>query len=229
MQSKPVIGSVALGPFFYKLPRELRDQIFSDLLVSGCPQFMCTSRAMEQEGKSMIAQKGVFRMNVGSHDGINYKPSQDMVDNLQNVDITIRTSIPLVSDLVEHPEIQLLDLLARHAPHRKTCNVYIEIHASGSTMVTNTVIHRVILRLRRLIEFEKVILRIGIKWTSATAFIKPSEGCLDTFDFQRWYSSLQQTARFLQLYLGKPDIRSDEDGWSMVFNPHKLFKKGDTP
>lgn len=183
---------------------------------------------MEQEGRSTIAKIGVFRMNIGSHDGINCRPSQSTVDKIQNVHITIKTNVLLNSVQVDHPEFQLLDLFAGHIPHRKTCNVYIEFLASGSTLVSSTISHMVILRLRRLIGFEKVILRTRIQSTSTSAFIKPSDGCLDTsFEFKSLYSGLQQTGKFLQRYLGKTDITAEEDGWVMVFKPGKVFEKGD--
>ena len=60
VQSKPVNVSAKLGPYFYKLPRELRDQIFSYLLVSGYLSLMRTSRAMEQEGKHGLLKREYF-------------------------------------------------------------------------------------------------------------------------------------------------------------------------
>lgn len=223
VQSKPVNVCAGLGPYFYKLPRELRDQIFSYLLVSGYPGLMRTSRAMEQEGKTWIAKTGIFRVNVGSCNGINYNPSPETVDRIQNVNIAIKNTITPYSSLDQHPELKILDLFAGSTPHRKTCNVSIEFYATGPTLVSD----KVLVRLQCLTGFEKVILRIGIKWTSVTNLIKPSDSCLDTsHELKSWYSDFEMTGKCLQQYLGKTGIKSDKDGWCMVFYPRKAAEEG---
>lgn len=216
VQSKPVNVSAGFGPYFYKLPRELRDEIFSDLLVSGHPNFMCTSRAMEQEGKSMIAKKGIFRINVGSrmtNYSNNHSPSQEIVYKIQNVNISIKSHYLPESDQAESTELQLLDLFADPAPHRKTCNVFIELYAVGYIVVR----YMVLRRLQRLRGFEELILRTRIMWT----------GCLDNpHALKSWNSSIEQTGKCLEDYLGKPDLTSDKYGWCMVFHPRKAVEEG---
>lgn len=226
MQGKPVDISAGLGPYFCKLPRELRDQIFSHLLVSGFPNFMRISRVMEQEGKSMIWKKGTFRRNVGSRNGIYYSPSPETMNKIQNINIAIKniaskTTI-LHSYLSQHPELAILDHFAGSAPHRKMCNISIETYAGGPTLFN----YQLLTRLQRLTGFEEVVLRIGIKWTEGANLIKPSDSCFDTsHELNSWYSDLELAGPYLQYHLGKTDLRSDTDGWSMVFNPRKAVEE----
>ena len=209
VQSKPVDISAGLGPYFYKLSLELRDQIFCHLLVSGYNNFMRTSRAMEQEGKTWIAKKGIYRMNIGYSSGMNYNPSQEIVDRIQNVNIAIKNTILPYSYLDQHPNLKILDLFAGSAPHRKTCNVSIEFYVTGPTVIS----HKVLIRLQCLTGFEEVVWRIGIKWTRGTNLIKPSDRSFDISQaLKGWYLDLEQTGLYLQRYLGKTDLRSDMDG-----------------
>ena len=162
-------------------------------------------------------------MNVGSCNGINYNPSPETVDRIQNVNIAIKNTITPHSSLDQHPELKILDLFVGSAPHRKTCNVSIEFYATGPTLVS----HKVLILLQRLTGFEEVILRIWIKWTSVTNLIEPSDSCLDTsHELKSWYSDFEMTGNRLQHHLGKTDIRSDKDGWCMVFNPCKEVERG---
>ena len=79
-----VNSPAGLGPYLFKLPRELRDQIFTQLLASGYPTFMRTSRAMKKEGEMWIARVGIYRMNLGCFYGINCPaPSQEVLDKIQ--------------------------------------------------------------------------------------------------------------------------------------------------
>ena len=80
-----------LGPYFYKLPAELRFLIFGDCVASGHLQFMRASQALHNDGQALIFEKGVFRTPFGAEkDLLNYNEylSPRISKMIRNVDIT---------------------------------------------------------------------------------------------------------------------------------------------
>ena len=161
-QTQHVISPAGLGPYLYKLPRELRDQIFTQLLASRYPTFMRTSRAMKKEGETWIARESICRMNLGCLYGINcHGPSQEVLDTIQSVNIRIKGAQYLTTSTdAEHPELQVLDDLAGSAFLHKTCNISLELD-EPLLYLGNVILNR----LERLDGFEKVVLRVWTKWT----------------------------------------------------------------
>lgn len=213
-QSKIPAG---FGPYFYKLPRELRDQIFSHLLVFDYLSLMCTSRAMKQEGTPWIVEEGIYRINVGFRKKTNCpKPSQEMLATIQNVDIRISHTIRPTSTLQEFPELQFLNLFAGSAPHRRMCTVFFEPDAIGYA----TIGHKILLRLGRFKGFEKVRLLIGMTSADSYKVADRSDDWLDS-TVQAQYWGLDWARECLEPSLGKADLRSDEDSWIMTFYPCK--------
>ncbi|KAL9071184.1 MAG: hypothetical protein Q9161_004361 [Pseudevernia consocians] len=220
VQPKSINIPAGLGPYLYKLPRELRDQIFSHLLASGYPDFMRTSRAMKQEGKSRIFKEGVYRMNIGFDNGINcQKPSQEIMATIQNVDIRIDNSTP-DSNPDDHTELEFLDLFAGPAPHRKTCHVSFAFHGKGHVVVVG---NELLNRLGRLRGFEKVVLRTWVKWTGgATILALCNNGRDHPFEVRVRYCGFKTAWAHLVPHLGETEMISDKDGWIMVFYPRKV-------
>ncbi|CAF9922243.1 hypothetical protein IMSHALPRED_005634 [Imshaugia aleurites] len=229
VQPKPVNIPAGLGPYFYKLPRELRDQIFSYLLVSGHPNFMRCSKAMEQEGETWVAKEGIYRINLRLFCSINcQRPSWKIAATIQNIDIKIDACmLPIARNAYpnRYSGLKILDLLTDPTHHRKTCNVSIEWYgARDGCMYIVEVGHEVIDRLQRLRGFEKVVLRVWDRWTDSPSILIPSVDRLrapvpgmviDTY----WSFGHMQDR--LAPYLGKADMTSDKEGWGMVFYPRK--------
>lgn len=221
---KPIDIPAGLGPYLYKLPRELRDQIFSHLLASGHPNFMRTSKLMEQQGRAWVAKEGICRINLGYCNGINcQKPSQQIAATIQNVNIRINNSDIATSSLDEYPELSLLDIFAGPTPHRKTCNVSFDFYENRYF----TVGHVVLSRLQHLRGFEKVVLRIWMNWTGGITIENPSENFLAKIPFKvnLRYRAFERARIFLEPHLGQADLRSDKDGWYMVFYPRRAQEK----
>ena len=83
-----------LGPFFYKLPQELKFDIFGGCIASGHPQFMRASLALQNEGNAVISRKGIYRMRLGQIiDNNGQYPSQEVAKAIQNLDVSV--DIPL--------------------------------------------------------------------------------------------------------------------------------------
>lgn len=79
----------SLGPFFYKLPQELKFDIFGDCIASGHPQFMRASLALQSEGNAVIS-KGIYRMRLGqiTDTGGQY-PSSEVAMAIRNLDVFV--------------------------------------------------------------------------------------------------------------------------------------------
>ena len=166
-QPQEVLSPAGLGPYLFKLPPELRDQIFTQLLASGYPTFMRTSRAMKKEREMWIAKEGIYRMNLACFYGINcHGPSQEVLDKIQNVSIRVKGPRYWTNTTTaEHPELKALDSLACSAFLHKMCNVSLEfdeplIHL-GNVILS---------RLKRLDRFQKVVLRVWAKRTGEAQF-----------------------------------------------------------
>lgn len=210
VQPKHVNISAGLGPYFYKLSRELRDEIFIDLLASGHPNFMRTSRAMEQEGKAWVSKAGVYRINVAFPDRAECQmPSRDTVDRIQNVNLKVNGwMVQLLYQNLEH-----FNTITGPRPHRKTCNV--SLKGSPSIQVTSS--------LQRLTAFEKVVFPIFENWTDGARirdnfedyYIKPHDRVV--------YADFERVRHDLEPHLGKADVGSDRDVWNMVFYPRKAI------
>lgn len=210
-----------LGPYFHKLPRELREQIFSYLLISGDLRFMRTSRSMQQEGKSRLATEGIYRINLGFFFQVNcQKPSRQIAVTIQNVNIRLNSCFSPRSTLDRYPEIRLLDVVAGPPPYRKTCNISFEFYESGNVMVG----HEVLSRLQRLRGFEKVVLRIRRNATG-DAITNPFENFHVRLPLRATYKGFDMAREFLEPHLGEADLGSDKDGWNMVFYPRKTQER----
>lgn len=224
-QPKSVDIPAGLGPYFYKLPRELRDQIFAHLLASGYLDFMRTSRAMKQEGETRIAKEGVYRMNSGFDNGIHcQKPSQEVVATIQNVHIRIAYSTR-GSDPDDSTELlEFLDLFAGPAPHRQTCNVSFESHGKKYFVVG----YELLSRLQRLRGFEKVVLRTSVKWPGSISMLavwpdrRDDLFNKDLLKVWRSHFEFQAVRTCLVPHLGETEITSVKDDSIMVFYPRKV-------
>ena len=206
-QTQEVISPAGLGPYLSKLPLELRDQIFIQLLASGYPTFMRTSRAMKKEGEMWITKEGIYRMNLGSFYGLNcHRPSLDVLNKIQNVSIRIiGPQYWTNTTIVEHPELRALDDLSFSASLRKTCNISLEFDEPlvrlGSMILS---------RLTRLDGFEKVVLRVWLKRIGKAQI----DHCLGR------HEDFEALGDRLKPWLGDPNSTLDEAGWIMVFYPH---------
>ena len=215
VQPQEVISSAGLGPYLFKLPPELRDQIFTQLLASGYPTFMRTSKAMKKEGEMWIAKEGIYRINLACFYGINcHGPSQEVLNKIQNVSIRVKGPRYWTNTgIAGHPELKALDDLAGSAFLHKTCIVSLEFDEPLFHLE-----NRILSRLKRLHGFEKVVLRVWSKWTGEAQIINPLGK----------HEALEALGDSLKPFLGNANSRSDEAGWSMVFYPHNTRREAPT-
>ena len=79
-----------LGPVFYKLPQELRLEIFGYCIALGQPQFMRASRILQNEGNAVIIRKGTYRLRLGQViDSNGQYPNQEVAKEIQHLDLSV--------------------------------------------------------------------------------------------------------------------------------------------
>ena len=213
----PSSSSNGLGPFFNTLPRELRDPIFEDCLVSGYPQFLTCSRAMREEGLSQIWEKGVYRMNFGDKVRLNVfplaatateclQPTQQIAERIQH--LRIRTKGSIYGSPIEWSSIDF-DALRQFGGseiRRKSCTVLFEMEYDES----HDLGVKVVQALETLVGFERVDLR------AVDLFPKdlPSYARLPTHPGNMYIYFREVLGRSL----GCPSVGKDEEGYYVRFH-----------
>ena len=127
IQPKYIDSPNALGPFFNRLPQELRDIIFADCIASGYPQFMAASHAMREEGTGQIWEKGVFRMNLGPSSPVCPRPTQDIANKVQNLSVRIKgTEGHILRSISSAVDLETLKAFGGSKVPRKSCKIFYE-------------------------------------------------------------------------------------------------------
>lgn len=217
-----------LGPFFSKLPGELRDDIISDLLASGNPLFMGVSRAMNMEGMALIYKKGVFRVKFGCDvrkGGHNFsncpRPTQDILAKIQNLHLKISSRDYLtLREIQEYlDDFHYLDAF-RHSPlPRGICNI--DIVSADKCVAGRRVSRSMMMPLRGFKNFDMVVLGVDVDKTFCPDFPdsawKPfAEQHASTRD-----NLIKRTRDWLSPRLGEGVLRTDKDGFRLTFHPRK--------
>ena len=235
MESVSIDMRGGLGPLLLKLPGEVRNMIYSDLLASGHPQFLRSSKAMHSEGIGLMAEKGIYRVHFGFRNWKNLSlPNQHVVDTIRNLDVCANLSgeetAPPTSG--EFPDVWLLQAFGGPDVVRGQCNVLFEGHSS-SILICVT---RTCRSLRLLSEFQKIIVRIKLDWVSSTNGPRLVYSMLDAVWIEerndvpahwsdtkfRWIYDLIR--RELERNLGKGHLGRDERGLRLVFYPRKALE-----
>lgn len=212
-----------LGPFFLKLPRELRDMIYSDLITSGHPHFMRVSRAMNADGMAWIFKEGIYRVNFNINqfreELVCYNcppPTSKIMDNIQNLNIRIRWCHG-------NPESHLPRILKafswlerfKDSPStRLKCTVAVEVYPHFNTMLLSTIAGSM----------------TELKWFDTVAFCIRDDPDYRGFIKAYFSQDLIMEARgadytemeaHLKPHLGNGEMSLDGDGPILVFRPRK--------
>lgn len=214
-----------LGPYFSKLPRELRDQIFSDLLTAGYPQLMGVSRAMNIEGMALVYEKGVYRVNLGY--GVNIHrpgflkknctgPIKKVAEKIRSLSIKVKVkdfSSPRSQDegwLQRVEEFMGFPLMQGTCDIPRCCNTY-----AKSTF--GLFLWNLVLISRGLTEFETVFLHID-----TDKFLDCEPEPTMRWEAERILTFRCSSKKYLEPFLWKEIVRSDKDGVQLVFHPRKV-------
>lgn len=128
IEPKDIDSPNALGPFFNKIPQELRNIIFADCLASGYPQFMAASQAMREEGLGQIWEKGVFRMNFGIVPGspVCPRPTKDTANKIQHLSVRVARTEGHIRDFCSTVDLDTLKAFGGSEVPRRSCQIFHE-------------------------------------------------------------------------------------------------------
>lgn len=212
-----------LGPFFLKLPRELRDQIYSDLITSGHPDFMIISRVMNAEGMALIFKEGVYRVNFHINkfreetDCCNCpQPTSKIVDNIQNLNIQIRWSHGNSSS--DLPRItkafSWLEGFKNSFIKRGKCTIAVEVYPHFNRSLLSTIAHSV--GILKSFDTVALCIRDDPDYRRMIMAYFPR----DRITITRLTDYIKMEA-LLKPHLGNGEMSSDGDGPTLVFRPLK--------
>lgn len=212
-----------LGPSFGKLPRELRDPIYSDLIASGHPQFMSVSRVMNAEGYDLIYKKGVFRMgfdfDVSNQEFVFRKftlPTANIVDKIQDLRVRIRSGLKfLPSDLQVYAKaFSHLRMFGDSPVTHGTCTIVFDLGPG----CTSKLFEGIARSIEGLTNFDTVVMRMDTRLRAINAIPEDKR--------RAWVKSrADRCTRILQAgiktHLGQGDVEHDINGLRVIFHPRK--------
>ena len=215
-----------LGPLFSKLPRELRDQIFSDLIVSGNPQFMSVSRVLKTEGKALVYKKGIYRLNFG-YDIDRWqlgflkdnclRPFQKIADNIRNLSITVKVqdfSLPTLASRHLHSEaFQYVNILMGF----RLTYMHGPCYIGGCCNKVARMLWNIILVIRGLTAFDTVELYIDTDLNH--------RNCSKLWQIERITYFRSVVCEDLEPFLRQEIVESDVDKLHLIFHPRKAWKE----
>lgn len=221
IEPKYIYSPNALGPFFNKLPQELRDMIFADCLASGYPQFMAASRAMKTEGLGQISQEGVLRMTFGITVRMNLGPctvtstpkwpqlTEDISNKIKHLCVLIKGVRRHFRRFWSNVDVEILRQFGGSEIPRKSCKILIDLQKGMSIMST-----RLFVVLKTFSGFEDVQLRLltGLKFPHEYSEMK----------MKRLNNLYSVCGSILSPALGPRLMGKDEEGLFMSFHPQKL-------
>ena len=220
---KPPGPSQGLGPLFRTLPREFRDVIFDDCLVSGYPQFLACSRAMREEGLSQIWEKGVYRMNFGFRVRMNVfssatvgtgapaclQPVQQIAERIQHLRIRIKGAVFRSWNVSSGIDFDRIKQFGGLEVRRKSCTVLLEMKSHRDYHFGAGVVQA----LETLVGFERVDLRV----------VSPVIPLIYTpIHLKRTYTFF---SGWLRSSFGRPSMGWDEEGRYMRFHPRQYVSE----
>ena len=212
-----------LGPSFGKLPRELRDPIYSDLIASGHPQFMSVSRVMNAEGMDLIYKKGVFRMgfdlDVANQEFVFRKftlPTANIVDKIQDLRVRIRSGPTfLPKDLQVYAKaFSRLRMFGDSPVTHGTCTIVFEFAPGCTTKLFEGIARSI----EGLTNFDTVVMRMDSDSRATKSMPEHKRRA-------RVKARADLCARILKVgiktHLGQGDVELDIDGLRVIFRPRK--------
>ena len=211
-----------LGPSFGKLPRELRDPIFSDLIASGHPQFMSVSRVMNAEGMDWIYKKGVFRVRFdldASNQELVFRkftlPTADVVDKIQHLRVRIRSRRkPLPLDLQVYAKAFSHLRMFRDSPlTHGSCTIVFDIAPCCTSKLFLGIARSI-----GLTNFDTVVMRMDFDSRATISIPEDKRRALIVSMRDRCFTGIQAD---FKTDLGKGDMEFDSDGLRVIFHPRK--------
>ncbi|CAF9934263.1 hypothetical protein IMSHALPRED_009648 [Imshaugia aleurites] len=218
-----------LGPSFSKLSRELRDQVYSELLISGNPHFMCLSKVVRIEGEALIYRKGVCRMNFGfdldtllftflkgSNDDDCPRPTKEIAQKTQNLSIQVkaRYRLPRLDSNGQWEVFQQVSMFMGFPLRHMSCRT------AGSCSVS-AFFRDMIHILRSLIAFDTVELHVYIDSNCDDTLPWSRNRVKEGIDVVR-ESVFAMARKDTEPYVGNEVLYTDKDGLRLIIRPRKV-------
>ncbi len=109
--------------YLFAIPRELRDMILGDVIASGHPKILRTSRKLHEEGTELLYKRGICRLNM---DFTNYTAKfslqKPIATLIQNVNIEIEPTRQM-DDRVWNQKVEIFRKFSGSSVSRKDCRV----------------------------------------------------------------------------------------------------------
>lgn len=216
VQPNPINIAAGLGPMFRRLPREIRDMIFGEMLASGQPQFLRSSRIMNQEGTSLISKHGVYRVNIGFGSMANCPQiPQQVADTVQNLHLRVNFMDYQSFELGTYPERHILKMFSNSNIGRKSCSASFQGLGTSTYLVAFDVVHS----LKSFTGFEEVALRIDTAWSGGMFYPDHLHAWQRTAAHRIKHLSLDLACREVEPDLGTAYLVQKREGPQLVFYP----------
>lgn len=204
-----------------RLPGELRNQIYGDLVSCGELAMTRTNSRVGEEMFGLVDEKIWYRMFINYPKGAGYRsrpPDRRSGECVQNVEVRWRLPESVNGYWEDGESIAAFDWDPRIS--RRCCSVYLERGSYRGTWIRG----RDLIGWSRLAVFEEVVFRVEMK------------GKGDFGDEQWWCKAMHDRSvsaplgvvcRCLKLCLGDGEEGSDSDGRWLKFHPGRMAVAGD--
>ena len=213
---EPKSMQIALGlGNLLKLPREVRDLIYSYAIVNGTTALIRASKQTKEEAGKLIFQKGIYRLSLGfNEDDQNPRLSRTLAKKIQNLQVRVNSSDLFIRGLEQHlPKLQKFDGLATA---RQGCVVMIVCDPFENNMEAYQVLHEI----KNLTGFKLVVMELDLQW-----YGEPWPDTVAGFEDERIRAringALNYQIKVLEPSLGTARVLVDKQRYRLAFNPRK--------
>lgn len=198
-----------------KLPRELRDKIYSHAIANGTTAIARASKQTKAEVSKLIFKTGIYRLSLGfNEDDLNPRLSRTLAKKIQNVKIRVNSRAPFIRGLAPHmPKLHKFD-----GPfvQRRECAVMIECDPFAGNLEA----WQVVPALTDFVGFERVVLELDLDWYG-DAWPDTVEEFENDRIKARINGALSYQKEKLEPSLGDARVCLDEGRYRLVFHPRK--------
>ena len=198
-----------------KLPRELRDQIYSHAIANGTTAIARASKQTKAEVSKLIFESGIYRVSLGfNEDDLNPRLSRTLAKKIQNVKIRVNSRGPFIRGLAPH--MQKVHKFDGPFVRRRECIVMIECDPFAGNLEA----WQVLPALTDFVGFERVVLELDLDW-----YGDAWPDTVEEFENERIKELINGTFSFqkekLEPSLGDARVCLDEQRYRLIFHPRK--------
>ena len=204
-------GEPAEDGWLLKLPGEVRNQIYGDLISCGSVAMMRTNSRVGQEMVGLVDEEVPYRMFINYRRELRYRtrgPDRSSGERVQNVVVHWRLPDGMNGYLEDRESISAFEWDV--GIRRRRCSVYLERHSYRGTWIRGGDLRA----WRSLQVFSEVVFRVVLKGDFAG-----SQGLCQAMHDRCVRAPLRILQGRLKLWLGEAEEGSDSDGRWLRFQP----------